>query len=197
MWKIADFGMTMEGSSVRPTITTYRRGTDGYRAPEILNQRPEFTQNVDLWAVGCILYEVVTRENLFRTDNDIINYCATRDLEMPIFPFSKKSNFYLLEIIRKLISINPQRRGSAKSLADWSARFPIKGQSEDSDEVSAAWALDNDEELQAIRGIALGCCAIVFEVQTLVTQMNLITDAKHVHMEGIISIFSISDPLTI
>lgn len=34
-WKIADFGFTTDGSSKRPLVTTFGRGTPCYRAPEL------------------------------------------------------------------------------------------------------------------------------------------------------------------
>ena len=47
--------------------TYWARGTPGYRAPELLNES-RYTNKVDVWAMGCILYELVTGRKAFDTD---------------------------------------------------------------------------------------------------------------------------------
>jgi serine/threonine protein kinase len=53
------------------------RGTTGFRAPELIvveddeqgNPKPgEFSRKSDMWSLGCILYELVTKERIFFTD---------------------------------------------------------------------------------------------------------------------------------
>ena len=39
VWKIGDFGLTMEGTSQRGHTTRYARGTSSYRAPELLRSQ--------------------------------------------------------------------------------------------------------------------------------------------------------------
>lgn len=67
-WKITDFGFTTEGSSKRVVVTTYSRGTTCYRAPELLCDSPIYTNKVDIWAFGCIAYEVLTGKRAFSGD---------------------------------------------------------------------------------------------------------------------------------
>jgi len=45
-----------------------------YRAPEILLHSPDYATPVDIWAVGCIFFEMVTKFPLFQGDseNDMI-----------------------------------------------------------------------------------------------------------------------------
>ena len=63
-WKIADFGLAAQGTSKIARTTTYSRGTPSYRAPEtILNAK--FTNKVDIFATGCILFEVVFLQKAF------------------------------------------------------------------------------------------------------------------------------------
>jgi serine/threonine protein kinase len=67
-----------------------RRGTDGYRAPEIpeFNYDPSgnsvpgtFSKGSDVWALGCILFEIATTRNrrAFGSDYETIAY--TQSLE--------------------------------------------------------------------------------------------------------------------
>lgn len=70
-WKIADFGLTVEGTSRRERPTQYGRGTEGYRAPELLlvqHENPTFTNKVDIWATGCVIYETIFRRRTFASD---------------------------------------------------------------------------------------------------------------------------------
>ena len=74
-WKITDFGLTSEGTSNHACTTRYARGTSSYRAPELLSRR-KFSNKVDIWAVGCILYEVVFLRKAFLGDGDVLMYAA-------------------------------------------------------------------------------------------------------------------------
>ena len=68
-WKVTDFGFTMQGSSQRPRTTVYARGTSSYRAPELIcGSSLKYTNKIDIWAVGCILYELVFRRKAFPND---------------------------------------------------------------------------------------------------------------------------------
>jgi serine/threonine protein kinase len=50
--------------------TAHGIGTPGYRAPELINheERKEYSEKLDVWAMGCIFYEVLFRERAFRDD---------------------------------------------------------------------------------------------------------------------------------
>lgn len=72
-WKIADFGLTTEGTSQKSYTTHYSRGTSSYRAPELV-RTGTFNNKADIWAVGCIVYEVVTLQKAFSTDNAVYDY---------------------------------------------------------------------------------------------------------------------------
>ena len=68
--KIADFGLARTFSlPVRP----YSREvvTLWYRAPEILLGATEYSTGIDIWAIGCIFVEMVTKKPLFAGDSDI------------------------------------------------------------------------------------------------------------------------------
>ena len=68
LWKLADFGLSVDGLS---NTTKYSRGTPGYRAPELLAMEEEpawYTNKVDIWAMGCILYELATGQRPFKSD---------------------------------------------------------------------------------------------------------------------------------
>jgi len=76
-WKIADFGISTAGTSKRLIATNERRGTAYYSAPEILLSEgsiPSYTNKVDIWGLGTILYELWTGKRPFQTSHHVIQY---------------------------------------------------------------------------------------------------------------------------
>jgi hypothetical protein len=73
-WKIADFGCTAEATSAHARTTVLSRGTTSYRAPELLEEPGNFTNKVDIWAMGCILYELVMARRAFDDDWQVHNF---------------------------------------------------------------------------------------------------------------------------
>ncbi|KAB1219480.1 hypothetical protein CJ030_MR3G012276 [Morella rubra] len=61
--KIADFGLARTTSET--DFMTEYVVTRWYRAPELLLNCSEYTAAIDIWSVGCILGEIVTRQPLF------------------------------------------------------------------------------------------------------------------------------------
>ncbi|XP_013623337.1 PREDICTED: mitogen-activated protein kinase 11 [Brassica oleracea var. oleracea] len=61
--KIGDFGLSRTRSET--DLMTEYVVTRWYRAPELLLSCSEYTTAIDIWSVGCILGEIVTREPLF------------------------------------------------------------------------------------------------------------------------------------
>lgn len=68
--KIADFGLARAfGVPVRSY--THEVVTLWYRAPEVLLGCPRYSCPVDMWSVGCIMSELITKKPLFQGDSEI------------------------------------------------------------------------------------------------------------------------------
>ncbi|XP_046553756.1 cyclin-dependent kinase 1-like [Haliotis rubra] len=68
--KLADFGLARAfGIPVR--VYTHEVVTLWYRAPEILLGSPRYSTPVDVWSIGCIFAEMVTKRPLFHGDSEI------------------------------------------------------------------------------------------------------------------------------
>lgn len=68
--KICDFGMSRQyGSPMKPY--TELVVTLWYRAPELLLGGEKYSTAVDMWSVGCIMAELLTKEPLFKGKNEI------------------------------------------------------------------------------------------------------------------------------
>lgn len=61
--KICDFGLA-RGNSEHNAMTEYVV-TRWYRAPELLLNSSAYTSAIDIWSVGCIFLELLTRQTVF------------------------------------------------------------------------------------------------------------------------------------
>ena len=69
--KIADFGMARYVGDPPPTKLTTLVVTLWYRAPELLLGATEYGAPVDMWSVGCIFGELITREPIFQGEYEV------------------------------------------------------------------------------------------------------------------------------
>lgn len=67
--KIADFGWARH--IIRNSDLTKMIANIHYRAPEICFRNEYHDAKVDIWAVGCIFYEIITADILFKVKKDI------------------------------------------------------------------------------------------------------------------------------
>ena len=69
--KIADFGMARYVGDPPPPQLTQLVVTLWYRAPELLLGAPRYGPAIDMWSVGCIFGELLTREPLLQGRNEV------------------------------------------------------------------------------------------------------------------------------
>ena len=122
---MADFGLTSEGTSQSLQSTEFARGTPGYRAPELIQEEKwAYNNKVDIWALGCILHELVTGTKPFATDIAVLeHYRAQSSVELAIDEsFDARSRRVLSEAIHEMFQKDPSLRPSASTLLD---RFSI------------------------------------------------------------------------
>ena len=98
----------------------YARGTPGYRAPElIIDDSRRYTNKVDVWALGCIFYELLTHEKAFKEDYNIREYHNTSTLNLTItisnVPDVLQSHFS--EILQELLHLDFERRPKTTELS--------------------------------------------------------------------------------
>ena len=80
--------MTREGTSKGMNTTTSSRGPNGYRAPELLlspndPEATSYNNKSDIWALGCILFELVFGRKAFPTDWDVVSGAQSKQLALP------------------------------------------------------------------------------------------------------------------
>lgn len=132
--KIGDFGLAkLYGSPNR--INTHQVVTRWYRAPELLFGAKQYSTGIDMWAVGCILAELLLRVPLFPGESDLDqltkifgvfgnpteeNWPGVKSLVdyidfKPFLPIPLKNIFTaagddLLGLIENLLVLNPVKR---------------------------------------------------------------------------------------
>ena len=122
VWKIADFGLTREGTSKRAKTTCYAGGTGGYRAPELCSESSKYNNKVDIWAFGCIAYELVTRKRAFKGDYHTMQYNLDRGQSpiqlQPISANPDVTMACLNFIVKSALHRDPLERPSASAILE-------------------------------------------------------------------------------
>ena len=140
--KLADFGLAREIRSM-PPYTDYI-STRWYRAPEMLLKMTNYSHPVDIFAVGCIMAELILQKPLFDGKSELdqlhkifsvlgepgVNWKEGlsltrklgiqttgkkgRDLSVVI----KGASPQALDLLKKMFQLDPLKRGSANSLIE-------------------------------------------------------------------------------
>jgi serine/threonine protein kinase len=123
-WKIADFGFASAGSSTGYHGSSKGRGTGGYRPPELLSEEaPVFNKTLDIWALGCILFELAVGTKPFPDDFSVFEYKTQAQLlPATTFPVPLDSRYDALsaasitEHVTRMLEISLGKRPSASQL---------------------------------------------------------------------------------
>ena len=122
-WKIADFGLTTQGTSKRAQTTHYSRGSPSYRAPERI-QDDKYTNKVDIWALGCIFYELIFEGKAFSSDLAVQQYFLENSfsgklLQLPFRPdmlaYASRKTF-ISKTIYRMLEVKACKRPAAETL---------------------------------------------------------------------------------
>ncbi|XP_013047450.2 serine/threonine-protein kinase Nek4 isoform X3 [Anser cygnoides] len=88
-------------------------GTPYYMSPELFSNKP-YNCKSDVWALGCCVYEMATLKHAFNAKD--MNSLVYRIIEGKLPPMPKDYSPHLVEIIRTMLSKNPEERPSVKSI---------------------------------------------------------------------------------
>lgn len=106
--KIADFGLARY-TTIKNCEYSYQVVTLPYRAPEII-KRLNYSLPIDIWSLGCILYEMVTHQLLFDVTNEYMLLNKINNLNL--------NNIHLLHIIEPMLIIDMNHRITINQLMD-------------------------------------------------------------------------------
>lgn len=114
--KVADFG---SAKTLKPLNGLFQNlpddnsctlvGTAEYVSPEVLNSHP-ITTGVDLWALGCILYQMLVGRPPFKCATEYLTFqkVMARDFNLPDF-LSREAK----DLIDRLLDLDPNKRPGA------------------------------------------------------------------------------------
>jgi serine/threonine protein kinase len=118
-WKLADFGISAEVIANQSRITSLARGTACYRPPEIINTHT-YNKKTDIWALGCVIYELLTTERAFQSELDVYKYDVNSDITRSLVS-SVSGEFR--NLLKGMLSFEPSQRPTAESLLKIWSRF--------------------------------------------------------------------------
>jgi len=104
--KVTDFGTAKVVGSERNARSNSFVGTAEYVSPELLNDKVTYKSS-DLWALGCIIYQMIAGRPPFRGISEFLVFqkVSTRDFTYPKgFPETAK------DLINKLLVVDPEQR---------------------------------------------------------------------------------------
>lgn len=111
--KIGDFGVSRVLSHTHSLAQTLV-GTPYYLSPELCQNKP-YADKSDVWALGCILYEMCTFRHPFEASNQgALILKIMKGKYAPINP--AQYSLDLARIIQSCLSIQPERRPSTEQL---------------------------------------------------------------------------------
>jgi tetratricopeptide (TPR) repeat protein len=119
LWKITDFGTSAEATSKKSLQTSLRRGTASYRAPEVLSDTASYTNKVDIWALGCIAFELASGRKAFSGDWDVRKHALEPSSKPPqiLSMWPKFMQHQFQDIVVELLQVEYPNRPSSTQLA--------------------------------------------------------------------------------
>ncbi len=122
--KLADFGLAKAASQLEHTDPGVVKGKFSYLSPEAANAQ-DLDRRADVFAVGILLYELLTGKRLFEGESDYKTVLAVRQAHVPAMaPQNPEVSAELEAIIRKALAKDPsQRFQRADDLGDALAQY--------------------------------------------------------------------------
>jgi len=120
--KIIDFGSSIVNGLDKHTH--FYRVSRYYRAPELVYEQ-QFNEKIDMWSIGCILYELIVFKPLFYAQNTLLLKMVMNTLSYErgflkyikmnhLFKsFSNTEQLYIIGLLYKLLEFDQEDRYSA------------------------------------------------------------------------------------
>ena len=97
-------------------------GTPYYMSPEIFQNKP-YSYKSDVWALGCVLYEMTTLNHAF--DANSLNGLAGKIVKGRYPPINAKYSKHLADLIAQMLSLSPQQRPDMDQVTLYSSNYPF------------------------------------------------------------------------
>lgn len=109
--KLGDFGIARAGDATKITAAGKTVGTYAYMAPEQITGKAEISARTDLYALGCVLYELITGRTPFEADTQAEMLFKHIEEDPPrIASLAIDCPIWLEEVVMHLLKKNPGDR---------------------------------------------------------------------------------------
>jgi serine/threonine protein kinase len=122
-FKIADFGVATQVIGENTNTKRTETGTAWYMSPEVIKSEA-YSYPIDIWAVGCILYELISGKRPYYTcKNKFAAMFAVANNETPLHKSDSKikkkfKDEVLKDFLNKCWDSDPSKRGNASELLE-------------------------------------------------------------------------------
>jgi serine/threonine protein kinase len=120
--KLGDFGIAKRTHNT--STTTFLRtavGTQDYAAPEVLgyleSETSEYTNAVDIWSLGCVVYDILAEEKPFKTPRKCMRYCEGDEDFPDVKMRERQISDAGIRFIKRLLAPQPNDRPIATEAA--------------------------------------------------------------------------------
>eukprot|EP01135_Chromosphaera_perkinsii_P004071 Nk52_evm2s268 gene=Nk52_evmTU2s268 len=111
--KLGDFGIA---KLMTETCANTVLGTPYYISPELCEGKP-YNQKSDVWALGCILYEMVNRKRAFEGSN--LPAVVTKIMKGEYDPIKEKYSMKMRQLVSMLLNTDPALRPDVDEILDY------------------------------------------------------------------------------
>ncbi len=115
--KLSDFGLATMIAAARITRAGKTAGTFQYMAPEQIQGKPPLSNRTDLYALGCVFFELLTGRPPFEAENPAaVLHMHLKELPPRVITFCRDCPPELDQLIADLLEKNPDNRPESASV---------------------------------------------------------------------------------
>ena len=109
--KLIDFGFSI--ACEKDALLQISCGTPAYMAPEVIKKQPYSGFSADIWALGVILYIMLTGKHPFKHKNE--KELLSRIVVGEVLP-TTTVNFDAMRLLTRMLSQDPRKRPTAEQI---------------------------------------------------------------------------------
>ncbi|CUS11460.1 unnamed protein product, partial [Tuber aestivum] len=118
--KLGDFGISKWIPAEATTTFHTQVSTPIYSAPEVLgldshSETSDYTNSVDIWSLGCVIYELLVGKRLFVSESQVFRYYlgGWHFPEGELKGLSPPTNNVGISLLKSMLTIQPENRPTA------------------------------------------------------------------------------------
>jgi serine/threonine protein kinase len=120
VWKISDLGFPTLIKGISNGASPEASVSQSYRAPELFEPKSRHSQWSDIWALGCIFYEMLVLKKAFGSEIDILRYSKSRTKLRISYslPVHEEAKGFVSQVLHKMLAKEPKSRPTAVILRE-------------------------------------------------------------------------------